>query len=66
MRVLYGIIPHMLKNWSNHSDNLESALKILLENGTITRQDRVIAITDVIKNNHDVPAMEIITVGDCV
>lgn len=66
MRILYGIIPYLLSNWGNHSENLENALHKLLKDGVITRQSRVIAITDIIKNDHDIPAMEIITVGDCI
>lgn len=38
----------------------------LLKEGIITRESRVIAITDLIKNNLEVPAMEIITVGDFI
>ncbi len=66
MRILYGIIPYLLSNWGNHSENLENALHKLLKDGVITRESRVIAITDIIKNNHDVPAMEIITVWECI
>lgn len=66
MQVLYGIIPHQLTHWENHSINIENALKKLLKEGIITRESRVIAITDIIKNNFEVPAMEIINVGDFI
>jgi len=66
MQVLYGIVPHHLSEWEDHTTNIENALKKLLKEGIVTRESRVIAITDLIKNNLEVPAMEIITVGDFI
>lgn len=66
MQVLYGIVPHHLSEWEDHTTNIENALKKLLKEGIITRESRVIAVTDLIKNNLEVPAMEIITVGDFI
>ena len=64
MEVLYGVTPHLLSSWSEHQKNLENALNLLLENGSILLNSRVIAVTDVIKNNKEIPVMEIIRVGD--
>ena len=64
MRVLYGVTPHLLHNWWEHQNNLESAFHILLQEGRLSPDDRVIAVTDVVKNGNDIPAMEIIRVRD--
>jgi hypothetical protein len=41
---------------------LENALQVLLESQNITLESRVIAVTDVMKNNKEIPVMEIIRV----
>lgn len=64
--MLYGIVPHHLQTWGDHTENVENALKKLLKEGILTRESRIIAITDLIRNNLEVPAMEIITVGDFI
>ncbi len=66
MQVLYGIIPHRLSQWEGPSANIENALKKLLKEWVVTKETRVIAITDLIRNNLEFPAMEIITVGDFI
>jgi pyruvate kinase len=64
MEILYGVNSHLLLEWWEHQKNLENALKVLVEKGNITHESRVIAVTDVIKNNKEIPVMEIIKVGD--
>lgn len=64
MEILYGVTPHILHHWWDHQQNLEDALKLLLETGSITLESRVIAVTDVTKNGKEIPVMEIIRVHD--
>ncbi len=64
MRILYGIRPFLLHSWSDHQSNLEDALRFLLHSWKITKDMRVIAVTDVMKNGKEIPAMEIIPVWD--
>lgn len=64
MRLLYGVIPHYIDQWSDHESNLDIALQYLLEKNILDIEDRVIAVTDIIKNNNEIPIMEIITVKD--
>jgi hypothetical protein len=64
MQILYGVNPHLLLEWWEHQNNLENALKVLLEKWSIRPESRVIAVTDVVKNNKEIPVMEIIKVGD--
>lgn len=64
MEILYGVTPHHLPSWWEHEKNLENALKLLLDQGSISLDSRVIAVTDVIKNNKEIPVMEIIRVHD--
>ncbi|MBP9812295.1 pyruvate kinase [Candidatus Gracilibacteria bacterium] len=66
MEVLYGVNPHLLSEWGEHQTNLESALKVLVQKGSIHPESRVIAVTDVLKNMKEIPVMEIIKVGDIV
>ncbi|GAB0174975.1 MAG: pyruvate kinase [Candidatus Altimarinota bacterium] len=64
MQVLYGVTPHILPHWGDHQKNLEDALKLLLDAGTINLDSKIIAVTDVVKNSKEIPVMEIIRVGD--
>jgi pyruvate kinase len=64
MRIFYGIDPYLLSDWSDHAINLRQSIDFLLKNNIISRSDRVIAITDISKNQFEIPVLEIITVSD--
>ena len=64
MRILYGIEPHLLSDWSHHEMNLKNSIDFLLQNHVITENDRIIAITDISKNQYEIPVLEIITVHE--
>ncbi|MCK9271960.1 pyruvate kinase [Candidatus Gracilibacteria bacterium] len=65
MNILFGIRPYLLGNWTtNQKDNVINSISFLLKNGKITKESKVIAITDIQKDNKEIPALEIITVGD--
>lgn len=65
MRSLYAIHPVLLPDYSTiHSENLKTAVSRLYNEGKLEISDRVIAVTDIQNGEHEIPAMEIITIAD--
>ncbi|EKD66738.1 MAG: hypothetical protein ACD_49C00016G0001 [uncultured bacterium (gcode 4)] len=65
MNILFWISPFLLDNWSfNHKENVVNSINFLLETGSLTKENRVIVITDIQKDNKEIPALEIITIKD--
>jgi pyruvate kinase len=58
--ILFGINPHLLPNWWDHESNLWSAIETLQKNGTIKTNEKIIAITDIERNDEEIPSLEII------
>jgi pyruvate kinase len=64
MRILYGIEPYHLPDWTGHEKNLKDSIDMLLQKGIISLQDRIIAITDISNNQFEIPVLEIITIHE--
>lgn len=63
MNVLYSVKPFLLQNWTeNHFSNLDQAIKILQEKNYISKNDKIIAITDIQKDSKENPIIELIEV----
>jgi pyruvate kinase len=64
MNILFWIEPFLL-NWSDSSkENVSSSIKMLLEKWKLTKESKVIVITDIQKDGKEIPAIEIITIRD--
>ena len=66
MRLLFGIVPHRMEMLWDQQIRLETALQSLLDMENITRDSRVIAITDRIITRREWQVIEIITVADVI
>ncbi|MDD2565895.1 MAG: pyruvate kinase [Candidatus Gracilibacteria bacterium] len=65
MNILFGVEPFLLNSWSESSkENVTSSISLLLEKGKLTRESKVIVITDIQKDGKEIPAIEIITIRD--
>jgi pyruvate kinase len=64
MRILYGIEPYHLPDWTGHEKNLKDSIDMLLQKEIISLQDRIIAITDISNNQFEIPVLEIITIHE--
>lgn len=65
MNILFWIRPYLLENWTtNQKDNVSNSINFLLSKWKISKESKVIAITDIQKDNKEIPALEIITVWD--
>lgn len=65
MNVLFWVDPTLLDNWSeSYKENVISWINLLLAKWKLTRESKVIAITDIQKNGKEIPAIEIITISD--
>ncbi|EKE27970.1 MAG: hypothetical protein ACD_3C00116G0007 [uncultured bacterium (gcode 4)] len=64
MNILFWIEPFLL-NWSDSSkENVTASIKMLLEKWKLTKESKIIAITDIQKDWKEIPAIEIITIWD--
>ncbi|MDD2487089.1 MAG: pyruvate kinase [Candidatus Gracilibacteria bacterium] len=67
MNILFGIKPTLLKDWSDsYVTNLKNSINILLEQGKIDENSKLIAITDIQIENKEIPVLEIITIKDYI
>ncbi|MDQ1344431.1 MAG: Pyruvate kinase [Patescibacteria group bacterium] len=65
VNALFGIEPILLPEWSDdHQANLEAALRELRTSKRVSETGRVVAVTDVIRDGKEVPALEIIDLSD--
>lgn len=63
MNVLFGIRSFLLEGWgTNHWENLALALSTLKDKGLVKSGDKLVAITDIRKNDKNLPVMEIVTI----
>ena len=63
MNVLFGIKAFLLDNWgANHGENLSLALQTLKDKWIVKTWDKLVAITDIRKNDKNLPVMEIVTI----
>ena len=63
MNVLFGIKAFLLDNWgANHGENLALALQTLKDKWIVKTWDKLVAITDIRKNDKNLPVMEIVTI----
>ncbi len=61
--LLFGIISRYIE-FRHHADALEPAMQMLLDNNEITIDDRVVVVTDLRKDDREIPLLEIVTVKD--
>lgn len=61
--LLFGIVGRYL-DFSHHSDALEPAMQMLLDSGEVTMEDRVVVVTDLRKDDREIPLLEIVTLKD--
>ena len=61
--LLFGIISRYMP-FSHHSDALEPAMQMLLDSGEVTMEDRVVVVTDLRKDDREIPLLEIVTLKD--
>lgn len=65
MNILFGIEPTFIANWSDdHEANLELAVHQLQTSGKISKTGRVIAITDILHQGHEVPVIKILNLDE--
>ena len=65
MNILYGIQAVKLDSWSDiHEENLIHSLDWLREKQLFTLLDKVVVVTDLEKADHEIPVMEILSLGD--
>lgn len=63
MNALFGIKAFSInERWKNHWDNLAKAVDVLKEKWVVKTWDRMVAITDIRKNEKNVPVLEILTI----
>lgn len=63
MNILYGVDGVLLSNWTlDHETNLDHALTYLRTHHAIETGTRIIAITDIMEDAREIPALEIWTV----
>ncbi len=63
MNILYWIKPVLLPNWTNdYLSNIEGAINILKSKFLLSKNDKIIAITDIQKNWKEFPIIEIIEI----
>ncbi len=61
--LLFGIVGRYL-DFSHHADALEPAMQMLLDSGEVTMEDRVVVVTDLRKDDREIPLLEIVTLKD--
>lgn len=66
MNALFGIEGVLLNGFSetDHLKNLESAIKLLLSKGKMSEKSRIVAVTDVLRNGREVPALQILDLSE--
>lgn len=64
MNALFGIEPILLPEWSDHQANLDAALALLKKDGRVPSNGRVVAVTDIPREGYEIPALEIIDLGE--
>jgi pyruvate kinase len=65
LNILFWIKWYSLENWSPvYKDNLKSAMKLLIWENKLTNWSKVIVITDLQKDNIEIPVLEIINISD--
>lgn len=64
MNILFGITPFLLSDWSEHEQNLENAIRLLETQGLVNKETKIVAVTDIVRNGNEIPALEIIRVRD--
>ena len=65
MNILFWIRAFMLENWSNiHKENVMHSIEFLLNSNKLSKDSKVIVITDIQKDDKEIPALEIITIWD--
>ena len=58
---LFGIVPVLLPAWSpSYQTNVETAVRLLQENGSLSKTGKIIAITDIQKEGREIPVLEIL------
>lgn len=63
MNILYWIRPLLLPNWTNdYLSNLENSINILKSKYLLSKNDKIIAITDIQKNWKEFPIIEIVEI----
>ncbi len=64
MNALYGIVGMVIPEFGNdHQKNLEKGLELLVSKGKVSKTGRIVAITDVMRGDKEVPALEILDIG---
>ena len=49
--------------WDSHTKNLDDAIKILLENGSLTKEDKIVVINNVRRGKQEISSTEIINLN---
>lgn len=68
LNILFGINSFFLENWNqeNYEQNMENALRKLLEMKKITPKDNVIVINDIQKKGREIPVLEVIKIQNYI
>ena len=61
--LLFGVISRYM-DFEYHGDALEPSLQMLVDHGDVSRDERVIVVTDIRKSGKDISVLEIVTVKD--
>lgn len=62
----YGIYPAVLNTWEDYNctKNLDDAIELLLNNGSITREDKIVVINNIRRGNQEISSTEIINLKE--
>ncbi len=67
LNVLFWIKWYLLNDWTNiYKDNLKNAIKLLISEWRLGQEDKIIVITDLQKDEIEIPVLEIINIKDFV
>ena len=61
MTILFGTKTFQIEKWSNE-ENLKKALEVLKQKNLLVQGDRIVAITEIEKEDQVVPSMQIIEI----
>ncbi len=63
--LLFGVVARYLP-FENHTDVLKQAIQKLIDRHDISVDDQIVVVSDIIRNDNEVPVLEIVTVKDII
>lgn len=63
--LLFGVVSRYIP-FEHHSEVLEQSLKMMIDMGDVSIEERVIVVTDLRRDGKDIPVLEIVTLKDII